>query len=46
MEKTQRNKICGHLVDENKNPLNDLEVKAFEYSFLKNKELGDRKSVV
>ncbi|MGF7119517.1 phospholipase D-like domain-containing protein [Methanobacterium oryzae] len=40
MEKTQRNKICGHLIDENKDPLNDLEVKAFEYSFLKSKELG------
>ncbi len=40
MERTRENKICGHLIDENKKPLANLKVKALEYSFLKNKELG------
>jgi phosphatidylserine/phosphatidylglycerophosphate/cardiolipin synthase-like enzyme len=40
MENTRENKIYGHLIDENKKPLANLKVKASEYSFLKNKELG------
>ncbi len=44
MERKHRNKICGHLIDENKVPLANLKVKASKYSFLRNEELGSTTS--